>query len=291
MHDSTLLPSRAARPGYPVQRRRIERVTVIVLAAATVMLLSALAAVVWHVLSRGVPVVTLDFLIQQPTMSGRSGGIFSTIVSTFWVTGLALVISVPVGVGAAVYLTQYAVEGGFVRVIRIGTSSLAAVPSIVYGLFGFLFFVVYLRMGWSVMSGGLTLALMTLPAILKTSEEAIKAVPREYLEGSLALGAPKWKAVFSVVIPAAMPGIMSGILLSIGRSFGETAAVILTAGSAIHMPESLWDPARTMAVHLYILSSEGLSPSRAYGTAAVLVGCVLVLNVAASMLTRRSRLH
>lgn len=270
-------------------RRATQSIMVSLLAVATLLICVALFAIMWHILSRGLPVVTPGFLLEATADSGRAGGILPGIISTLWVTAVALIISVPLGVGAAVYLAEYAREGPVVRLVRFGTSSLAGVPSIVFGLFGFTFFVIHLRMGWSVMSGGLTLALMILPGLVRTAEEAIKAVPPEYLEGSLALGAPKWRAVSGVVVPAAFPGIMSGVLLGTGRSFGETAAVILTAGSAYHTPTSIWDPARTMAVHLYILSSEGLSITRAYGTAAVLSACILIINMFAQRLARTYR--
>ncbi|NPV69484.1 MAG: phosphate ABC transporter permease PstA [Firmicutes bacterium] len=271
------------------RRKTTQMVMVGLLALSTFIICGALAAIMWQVLSKGMPVISADFLLKPTTNSGRSGGIFSSIVGTFYVTAVSLLVSVPLGVGAAVYLTEYASEGWLVEWIRFAVSSLAGIPSIVFGLFGFTFFVIQMRMGWSVLSGGLTMGLMILPWLVRIAEEAIKAVPCEYLEGSLALGAPRWKAVFGLVVPAAYPGILSGILLGIGRAFGETAALILTAGSAYHTPTSIWHPARTMAVHLYILSSEGLSLERAYGTAAVLSASILAINALASRLTRAIR--
>ncbi|MGE5484131.1 MAG: phosphate ABC transporter permease PstA [Ignavibacteriales bacterium] len=272
-------------------RRIVQSTMVAVLAFVTFLIGVGLLAIMWHILSRGLPEVTPSFLLQATADSGRAGGILPGIISTMWVTGVAVAISVPLGVGAAVYLAEYARQGRVADLVRFGTSSLAGIPSVVFGLFGFTFFVIQLGMGWSVMSGGLTMALMILPGLIRTAEEAIRSVPPEYLEGSLALGAPKWRAVFGVVVPAALPGIMSGVLLGIGRSFGETAALILTAGSAYYTPTSIWQPARTMAVHLYILASEGLSLPRAYGTAAVLSACILIINVLAHRLAQAYRVR
>jgi phosphate transport system permease protein len=171
--------------------------------------------------------------------------------------------------------------------IRFGTDCLAGVPSIIFGLFGFVFFVIRLNMGWSVLSGGLTLAAMILPTIISTAEEAIKAIPYSYREVSYSLGGTKWQTVTRVVLPGALPGIFTGILLSVGRSIGETAAVILTAGSSLVMPTSLFSPIRTMSVHFYILAREGISMKMAYGTGATLILFVLIINMMAQWLINR----
>jgi len=218
---------------------------------------------------------------------GRDGGIFSTIVSTLYLTVFALAITVPLSVGTAVYLTEYARPGKLVNAIRFATESLAGVPSIIFGIFGFAVFVLGLGMGWSVMSGGLTLALMILPIMVRSTEEALLAVPDRYREGSLALGASRWQMVTTVVLPTALPGIATGVILSIGRAVGESAAALITAGTALGVPRSLWDPARSMAVHLYILAVEGLSMSRAYATASVLVIIIVVVNAVTNHLSRR----
>jgi phosphate transport system permease protein len=194
---------------------------------------------------------------------------------------VALVIAVPLGVGTAVYLTEYTRETRLTRLIRFGTDCLAGIPSIIFGLFGFILFVTMLGMGWSLLSGGLTLAIMILPTIIRTSEEAILAVPHSYREVSFSLGATRWETVAKVVLPNALPGIVTGVMLGIGRAIGETAAVIFTAGSSLRLPNSLFDPVRTMSVHFYILAREGISAEYAYGTAAVLVLSVLTVNLAA----------
>jgi phosphate transport system permease protein len=175
--------------------------------------------------------------------------------------------------------------------IRFGTDCLAGVPSIIFGLFGFVFFVIKLNMGWSILSGGLTLAAMILPTVISTAEESIKAVPYSYREVSCSLGGTRWQTVTHVVLPNALPGILTGILLSIGRSIGETAAIILTAGSSLMMPTSLFSPIRTMSVHFYILAREGISMDMAYGTGATLILLVLMINMMAQWLINRYIRH
>ncbi len=218
---------------------------------------------------------------------GRSGGIFSTIVGTLALTMVAILIATPLGVGTAVYLREYTQEGRASRIIRFGTDCLAGVPSIIFGLFGFVFFVIWLQMGWSILSGGLTMATMILPTIICTAEEAIKAIPYSYREVSFALGGTRWQTVSKVILPNALPGIMTGVLLGVGRCVGETAAVILTAGSSLLVPTSLFSPARTMAVHFYILAREGISMEMAFATGAALVLLILAINTAANIMLFR----
>jgi len=247
-----------------------------------------LLGVVTYVAVKGIGAVNWSFLTEMPSRGGKEGGISSTIVSTVYLTALALLVSVPVGVGTAVYLTEYGNrKHPFTRVIEVSAELLAGTPSIVFGLFGFVFFVLLLGLGWSVISGSLTLALMILPTIIRASQEAIAAVPQEFRENSLALGATKWQTVSRMVLPSAVPGIVTGVILGIGRCVGETAAVLLTAGSALGMPVSPTDPARSMAVHLYVLASEGISTQRAFGTAFLLITLVLMINYLANVSLRR----
>lgn len=246
-----------------------------------------LLALLLYVLVKGLPLVSWEFLTALPRRMGRLGGIYPTIVGTLYLSAVALAVAAPLGVAAAVYLAEYAPPGRLTRLYRFGTETLAGVPSIIFGLFGFATFVIFLRLGWSVLSGGLTLALMILPTVIRTAEEALRAVPYSYREGSLALGATRWQTVWHVVLPSALPGILTGLLLGLGRAVGETAAVLLTAGSSLLTPFSPLDPARTMAVHLYILAVEGISLERAYATAAVLVVTILLLNLLATRLVRR----
>jgi len=251
---------------------------------------STLAVMIWillQVLIEGLPLLSLNFFLDAPRQMGRTGGIFSTIVGTLALTLVAIVIATPLGVGTAVYLREYTREGRISRVIRFGTDCLAGVPSIIFGLFGFVFFVILLRMGWSVLSGGLTLAAMILPTIICTAEEAVKAIPHSYREVSFALGGTRWQTVARVILPNAIPGIFTGVLLGVGRSVGETAAIILTAGSSLLMPTSLFSPTRTMSVHFYILAREGISMEKAYATGAALILLILAINTLANWLLWR----
>ena len=243
--------------------------------------------ILFQILKEGLPVLDLHFFLESPKEMGREGGILTTIVGTGALTLVAIVVGAPLGVGTAVFLREYTRESKVSRMIRFGTDCLAGVPSIIFGLFGFVFFVIKLKMGWSILSGGLTLAAMILPTIISTAEESIKAIPYSYREVSHSLGGTKWQTVTRIVLPGALPGIFTGILLSIGRSIGETAAVILTAGSSLVMPTSLFSPIRTMSVHCYILAREGISMKMAYGTGAALILVVLMINMMAQWLITR----
>jgi phosphate transport system permease protein len=251
---------------------------------------STLAVMIWillQVLVEGVPLLNFGFFLDAPRQMGRAGGIFSTIIGTLALTAVAIVIATPLGVGTAVFLREYTRESRVSRMIRFGTDCLAGVPSIIFGLFGFVFFVIFLKMGWSILSGGLTLATMILPTIICTAEEAIKAIPHSYREVSFALGGTRWQTVARVILPNALPGIFTGVLLGVGRSVGETAAVILTAGSSLLMPTSLFSPIRTMSVHFYILAREGISMEMAYASGAALILLILVINTLANWLLWR----
>lgn len=275
--------------GYRLAVRAQEKAARAVLWVWSLVILATLVAILFHVLSRGLTALSLDFLLQSPRRAGREGGIFDPLIATAYLSALALLIAVPVGVGSAIYLAEYAGSGPLAGIARFGIDALAGVPSIIYGLFGLSFFVIALRLGWSMLSGALTLALMLLPTIVRAAEEAIRAVPASYREGSLALGATRWQTIRRVVLPSAGSGILTGVVLSLGRAAGETAAVILTAGSSLGIPLTPLDPARTLSVHLYILATEGLSEPRAYGTAASLIIGVLGANLAVGLLGRRLR--
>ncbi len=271
-----------------------QAVAVTLLGAATLLTVAVLVFIIIFVLGKGLPWVDWEFLFSAPKEMGRAGGIFPTLVGTVLLPLMAIAIALPLGVGTAVYLTEYTRETRFTRILRFGTDCLAGIPSILFGLFGFIFFVITLKMGWCLLSGGLTLAIMVLPTIIRTSEEAIRSVPNSYREVSFSLGATRWETVLKVVLPNALPGIVTGVMLGIGRSIGETAAVIFTAGSALRMPMSAFDSVRTMSVHFYILAREGISNEKAYATAAVLVISVLLVNLAAysmmhRFIARRSR--
>jgi len=246
-----------------------------------------LVAIIMYVLFKGLPVVTWQFLTDIPRSMGRSGGVSSTIAGTLLVTVVAIIIATPFGIGTAFYLAEYTRENMVTRIIRFSAESLAGIPSIVYGLFGFIFFVMYLDLGWSILSGGLTLAIMILPTIIRTSEEAIRSVPKVYRDVSFSLGATKWQTIVGAVFPSAIRGITNGVILSVGRCVAETAAVVLTAGSALRMPSSIFSPTRTMAVHFYILAREGISMQNAFGTAALLIVLIFLINVVANMMVNR----
>jgi len=248
---------------------------------------AVLVFILAFILAHGLPHVTWSFLTQSPTSMGREGGVFPMMVGTILVAGLAVLVAAPIGVATAVYLTEYTREGRLTTVIRFGADCLAGVPSIIFGLFGFVFFAITLGMGLSVLSGSLTLALMVLPTIIRTSEEAIRAVPYAYREVSFGLGSTRWQTVIYVVLRSALPGISTGIVLSLGRSISETAAVMLTAGSALRLPRSLFDSSRTLALHFYILAREGISMPNAYATASVLIIAILALNLLSYWLMRR----
>ncbi|OGD15132.1 MAG: phosphate ABC transporter, permease protein PstA [Candidatus Aminicenantes bacterium RBG_16_63_14] len=264
-----------------------EKVARVGLWALTLITVGVLFFIIFFILRRGLPVLSLEFLTANPADMGKSGGIFSTIVGTVALTVLALLIAAPLGVGTAIFLTEYTWGGPVTRIIRFGAECLAGIPSIIFGLFGFILFVTKLKLGWSILSGGLTLAFMLLPTIIRTSEEAIKGVPPAYRQVSFSLGSTKWQTVTRVVLPSAMPGIVTGIVLSIGRSIGETAATIFTAGSALRFPTSIFSSTRTMSVHFYILAREGISMSKAYGTAAILIIAILGINVLTYYLMNR----
>jgi phosphate transport system permease protein len=256
-----------------------QRVVQAILWTFTLVTVFILFFIIFYILKKGLPVLSSAFLTTNPTDMGKSGGIYSTIIGTIALTIGALVVATPLGVGTAIYLNEYTRESRITKVIRFGSECLAGIPSIIFGLFGFILFVTKLKMGWSILSGSLTMAFMLLPTIIRTSEEALKSVPYNYREVSYSLGGTKWQTVIKVVLPSALPGILTGIILSIGRSVGETAATIFTAGSALRMPTSVFSSSRTMAVHFYILAREGISMPNAYGTAAVLIITILAINI------------
>ncbi len=229
--------------------------------------------------------LSLSFLIQKPAKAGRVGGISTIILNTFFMIILTLLFAVPVGLGGAIYLTEYSADSRYMRIIRLGIETLAGIPSIIFGLFGFIFFVDILKMGIGLISGSLTVTLMIIPVIIRTSEEALRSVPDSYREGSLALGAGQWYTIKKVIIPAARPGIISGIILSSGRALGETAALVFTMGFDYRLAKGLKSSARVLSVHLYQLVREGISFERAFATALVLLVFIFIINITTVALT------
>lgn len=245
-----------------------------------------LFSILVYVLIMGIPHLTPELFAWKYTTENVS--MMPAIINTLMVTGLSLLIAVPVGIGAAIYLTEYAGRGNkLVSVIRITAETLSGIPSIVYGLFGFLFFVLRLHWNYSILSGSFTLAIMILPLIMRTTEEALKAVPDSYREGSFGLGAGRLRTVFRITLPAAMPGVLSGIILGIGRITGETAALLYTAGTAADIASDVMQPGRTLAVHMYCLINEGLYTNQAYATAVVLLVMVVGINALSSFLVKK----
>ncbi len=250
----------------------------ILVVAAAVFTIAMLGYLIVYILVRGIPNLSPELFSLHYTSDNCS--MLPSIINTLIMIGVALLIAVPVGVFSAVYLTEYAKKGNkLVLVIRMMAETLTGIPSIVYGLFGLLFFVTTCHMSYSLIAGILTVAIMVLPTVLRTTEEALLAVPVSYREGSFGLGAGKLRTVFRIVLPSAIPGILSGVILATGRIAGETAALIYTAGTVAELPNSLLSSGRTLAVHMYVLSQEGLHTEQAFATAVVLLVMVLVINV------------
>lgn len=250
------------------------RILVTAAAALTVLMLFSL---VFYILIKGIP--NLEPSLFEWKYTSKNTSMMPAIINTITMVLMTLLIAVPFGIGSAIYLTEYAKRGNkVVPVIRMTTETLSGIPSIVYGLFGYMAFVHWLDWGYSLMAGIITLAIMILPLIMRTTEEALLAVPDSYREGSYGLGAGRLRTIFRVVLPSAMPGILSGVILGVGRIVGETAALIYTAGSVTGVPTSLMSSGRTLAVHMYALLSEGLYTDEAYATAVVLLVLVFIIN-------------
>ncbi len=256
--------------------------------AAGIVTAAVLVVIIAFVAVNGLPVMSLDFIFGWPEGVNAEGGIFPTIVSTLYVTALAMLICTPIAVLAAVYLAEYAKQGRLVTFIRYAADTLSSVPSIVMGLFGYAMFVEAMGFGLSMLSAALALALMMMPIVMRTTEEAIRAVPRYIRWGAYGLGATKWQVVSKIVLPSAFPRIATGIVLAIGRAIGETAVVLYTMGQAINLPLTPLDSGRPMTIHLYQLANEGINMQAAYGTALLLMLMILAFNLFARYISRRS---
>jgi phosphate transport system permease protein len=274
----------------------VQRVAFGLLWLAGLTAVAALLAVVGYVMVQGISTVNLEFLLTSPRggLAGE-GGISTTIVTTIYLVALTICIAAPLGVGAGVYLVEYAGEmqgrGGLlprlIGLARFGVETLAGVPSIIFGLFGYVLFVSAMHFGFSLLSAGLAGACLILPVIIRTTEEALRAVPRGYREGSLALGTTQWQTVWGVVLPAALPGIITGIVLSVGRIVSETAVFYVTLGGSYRTPSSLLQGGRTMALHVFYLATETRAFDKAMATAVVLVVSIVLINGIINYLTRR----
>ncbi len=246
--------------------------------------------IILDIVVKGLPTLSWEFILSNPRKSGAEGGIFPAIVGSIYLVGLAILVALPLGMASAVYLTEYARQGRFTRLIRLAIVTLAGVPSIVFGLFGLGLFVLFLNFGASILAGSLTLALMILPTIIVSSEEALQAIPRAFREGSLALGATKWQTIYKNVLPYAVPGMFTGSILGIGRAAGETAPILLTVAAFFlpRLPRSVFDQVMALPYHLYVLATQHPEASKVlpmqYGTALVLLILVLIFNISAIIL-------
>lgn len=261
-------------------------VLLILIGLASIITVASIIFIIIYILVNGIPNLTTDLFSLHYNSKNQS--MLPSIFNTVFITFLTLLIAVPIGIFSAVYLVEYAKKGSkLVKVIRVTTETLAGIPSIVFGLFGFLAFVIALGWGYSMISGVLTLVMMVLPTIIRTTEEALLAVPNSYREGSFGLGAGKIRTIFKIIVPTAIPGILSGVILAIGRIVGETAALIYTSGTVAETATSLTDSARTLSVHLYCLLSEGLFTNQAYATAVILLLLVVGINALSNFIAKK----
>lgn len=253
---------------------------------AATLTVGTLLFLIIYILIRGIPYLKPSLFAWEYNTDNVS--LMPAMINTIVMTVLSLLIAIPMGVGSAIYLVEYAKRGSkFVELIRLTTETLSGIPSIIYGLFGYLLFVIQLHFGYSILGGALTISIMILPLIMRQTEESLKAVPDLFREGSLGLGAGKLRTIFSIVLPSAVPGILAGIILAIGRIVGETAALIYTAGTVAGIPNSIMGSGRTLAIHMYVLTNEGLYTNQSYATAVVLLLVVTMINALSSMLAKK----
>ena len=277
------------------KRRFKEKLAYSFLIAMISIIVLSIGIMFYFIISRGIRVINWEFLTQMPRKAMTAGGIFPAILGTFYLTMGAICFALPLGVSAAIYLNEYAVQNRLVRIVRISINNLAGVPSVVFGLFGLAIFVKFLNFGVSILSGSLTLGILILPTIIRASEEALSAVPNSFREASLALGATKWQTIQKVVLPNSFSGILTGAILSIGRAAGETAPILFTAVTfySMRLPKSIFSEVQALPYHIYALMTEGTHPESqvaiAYGTALVLVLLVLGLNLIAVILRNQFR--
>jgi len=271
-----------------IQRLGFAGLTLMALATALPILL-VVAYIVWQ----GAPAISWEFLTGFPREGMRAGGILPAIVGTFWLTLGTGLTAVPLGIGAAVYLAEYASDNRWTRLIRIAIVNLAGIPSVVYGLFGLGLFVLFLRFGTSILAGSLTLSIMTLPVIISTSEEALRAVPHSFRVVSISLGGTRWQTIRRIVLPQALPGILTGVILGLERAAGETAPILFTVAAFFlpRLPSSPFDATMALPYHLFVISTQvpGMPIHIQYGTALVLLAFVLIMNVSAGLIRSRAR--
>lgn len=269
--------------GY--KRSKLSLLLALLVMLAAIFTVGVLGFLIIYILVKGVPNLSPELF--SLTYTSENVSMVPAIINTLMMTVLALLIAVPLGVFSAIYMVEYAKKGNrLVKLISVTTETLAGIPSIIYGLFGMLFFVTYCQWRYSILAGAFTLSIMILPSIMRTTQEALLSVPDSFREGSFGLGAGKLRTVFVIILPSAIPGILAGIILAIGRIVGETAALIFTAGTVPDIADNLFASGRTLAVHMYVLSGEGLHTEQAYATAVVLL-LVVVINALSTFIARR----
>lgn len=259
----------------------------VVMYASACFTAAALLFILGYILAKGIPNLASPGLFAWKYTSDNVS-LVPAAINTLMLVALALVMSIPFGIGSAIYLTEYAKKGNkFVSIIRVTTETLSGIPSIIYGLFGMLFFVTALKWQYSILAGAATVAIMVLPTIMRTTEEALLAVPDSFREASFALGAGKLRTIFKIVLPSAMPGILSGVILAIGRMVGETAALLYTSGAVASVAKGVMSPGRTLAIHMYTISSEAFHTNQTFATAVVLLVIVFIINALASFVAKK----
>jgi phosphate transport system permease protein len=275
------------------RRNRTQRIGFFMLRLVAIIAVLPIIAIIVFIIYQGAPAISWEFITGYPSDGMRSGGIWPAIVGTFFLTMLCAIVVAPFGIGAAVYLSEYAPDNRWTQMIRIAIINLAGIPSVVYGLFGLGLFVIFFNMGISILAGSLTLAIMTLPVIITTTEEALSAVPQPFRVVSRSVGATQWQTIRRIVLPQALPGIMTGVILGLERAAGETAPILFTAAVFFlpRLPTSALDPTMALPYHLYVISTQvpGMSPQTQYGTALVLLMFVLGMNLLATVIRSRAR--
>ena len=267
------------------KRTPLSFLLLVLVTASALFTVCILAFLLIYILVKGIPYLTPSLFAWE--YNSENVSLMPALINTILMTALSLVIAVPLGIFAAIYLVEYARRGNkIVGIVRITAETLTGIPSIVYGLFGFLLFGVALKWGYSMLGGALTLAIMILPTIMRTTEEALKSVPDSYREGSFGLGAGRLRTVFQVVLPSAVPGILAGVILAVGRIVGETAALMYTAGTVAGIPANIMGSARTLSVHMYVLTNEGLYTNQSYATAVVLLVIVVLINALSGFIAK-----
>ena len=295
--SSTIDLARSAARGHrfssSARSRRTQKAGFVFLALVSLLTVAPIVVIVIYILAQGAPAISLEFLTQFPTNGMRSGGILPAIIGTLYLTLGTAIFSVPLGIAAAVYIAEYARDNGWTRLIRVAIINLAGIPSVVYGLFGLGLFVIFLRFGTSILAASLTLSIMTLPVIISTTEEALRAVPQSFRVVSLSLGGTRWQTIRKVILPEALPGILTGVILGLERAAGETAPILFTGAAFFlpRLPNSPLDATMALPYHIFVISTQvpGMPIRIQYGTVLVLLVFVLGMNLVATVVRSRAR--